>query len=61
MDDTAVEKVRIVADDTPEIVAALDRIAQLAGLSRAAYIRMLIRAALREAAERAALIHVQTN
>lgn len=51
MEDTT-DKMRIVVYEKADIVAELKRIADDEGLSQAALIRMLIRAAIREAAEK---------
>lgn len=51
MEDTA-DKMRIVVYEKADIVAELKRIADDEGLTQAALIRMLIRAAIREAAEK---------
>lgn len=59
MEDTA-DKMRIVVYEKADIVAELKRIADDEGLTQAAMIRMLIRAAIREAAEKIAATP-QTN
>lgn len=58
--ETPINKVRIVVDDMPEIADELDRLAEEKGLNRASFLRMLIRAAIREAAEKIAATP-QTN
>jgi metal-responsive CopG/Arc/MetJ family transcriptional regulator len=58
MEDTQELKM-ITLQETPEMILALDRLARLEGMSRAALIRQLIRAAIREAAEKIAA--PQTN
>jgi hypothetical protein len=52
MDDTTQKKVLVAFQEWPDVLAELDALALATGVSRGAMIRMLIRAAIREAAEK---------
>lgn len=52
MEDTQELKLMTI-QEKPAVIKALDLVAENEGLSRAAFIRQLIRAAIREAAEKA--------
>lgn len=59
MDDTTQKKVLVAFQEWPDVLAELDALALATGVSRGAMIRMLIRAAIREAAEK--ITATQTN
>jgi hypothetical protein len=59
MDDATQKKVLVAFQEWPDVLAELDALALATGVSRGAMIRMLIRAAIREAAEKIAT--PQTN
>ena len=52
MDDTTQKKVLVAFQEWPDVLVELDALALATGVSRGAMIRMLIRAAIRESAEK---------